>query len=91
MVLTGCGQRRAAFTMKSTAMYSGSATHSQGLKACCSRPDSCRMAIVSLTEEDKNVLDEPCKVNGKTGHCVNQVVLNKVACVCEPNKIQQMI
>ena len=49
------------------------------------------MAIVSLTEEDKNVLDEPCKVNGKTGHCVNQVVLNKVACVCEPNKIQQMI
>ena len=33
--------------------------------------------------------DGPCKVNGKTGHCVKQVVLKKTTCVCEANKISK--
>jgi len=81
----------AAFTLKTITLYSGVCDALPGFPGMLQSAGfvpkgDCRL---ETRGRERECSDEPCKVNGKTGHCVKQVVLKKATCVCVPNKISR--
>src|SRR5579863_10342692 len=75
----------AALTMRTIAMYSGVCDTLGGFPGMLQQTGFLPRGNCNL-ERDGHCSEEPCKVDGKKGHCVKREVDHKTVCECKPNR-----
>ena len=89
----------AAFTLRTIAMYNGVCDVLGGFPGMLQSAGFVTKGTCRFEKEDegqegkegRECSEEPCRVNGKKGHCVKRLVQKKPRCVCEPNHISKLI
>jgi len=76
----------AAFTLRTISLYSGACEPLTGFPGMLQSTGFLPRGNCTL-ERGGVCSEEPCKVDGKKGHCVKRLVEHKVVCECKPNTI----